>query len=229
MALGWLYLLNASILAALAWLLRDRSQVREGPAAWFMAWLCMGVITNILLLVSRAVPDDDISRSFWLAGYSSVNVLLLLLLLFVRSFTGGGRFRDVFWSLPALFSISVIILGGSSFSLRDQGVWRFELACRASLLPRSVMIFYALAAMALLAALYANMREGGTEAAERGVKYLLWALVIMFVTNAASPFVRQYVSPQLPIGEVGFTVGALLIALDLSWMKAGKKKSGAPT
>jgi len=222
LVLGWLYLLNASILAALAWLLQGRGQAGRGPSGWFQVWLWLGVATNILLFASRAIPDETISLSFWLAGYSSVTLLLLFLLMFVRSFAGGSGFRDIFFTLPALFSISLVLLGGGSFSLREEGVWRFDLSCRASLLPRTVMVLYALAALAWLVVLYVNVREGGSETAERGVRILLWALVIMFLTNAASPFIREYLSPQLPVGEAGFTLGSLLIALDLSWMKAWK-------
>jgi len=217
--LAWLYLLNAVILAVLAGFLWRMRMMPAGPYGWFMLWLYIGVVTNVLLFVSRAVPDATVSLSFWLAGYASVVFTLLVLLLFVRSFEGGSRFSYLLWTLPALFAASFILLGGSAFSLRDEGVWRFDLARRSSLVPRTIMVFYALAAVGYLAKLYVDVRGGGSERSERGVRYLLIAVAVMFLTNAASPFVRQYVSPLLPVGEVGFTLGALIIALDLSWLK----------
>jgi hypothetical protein len=227
LAVSWIYLLDAAILIAVIVFLVKREESWSDPLRWFMVWLGLNAVTNVLMFLSRAVPDSTVSQSFWLAAYCMATVLVVAGLFFVRSFEGGNDFQAIFWTVPACFSVSYILVAGGSVSIYEDGVWRFDLTERTVMVPLMVLFFYAVCSLVYLVKLYLDIRREGNVVARRGVAFILWAFAVIFVTNMASPFVRHYVSPLIPVGEIGSTLGALIIALDLSWVRARREKKQA--
>jgi hypothetical protein len=224
LAVSWIYLLDAAILLTIIYFLYTREEDRGAPLRWFTAWLALNALTNVLMFCSRAIPDRTISLSFWLVACCAATVLVLVGLFFARSFHGGNDFLAVFWTVPAFFSLAFILLAGDEVSIYEEGVWRFNFDERTAMLPVLVLAFYAVASLVYLCKLYLDVRKEGSDVARRGVAYLLIAFLVIFLTNMASPYIREYVNPLIPMGEVGGTMGALIIALNLSWMRAHRER-----
>lgn len=224
MAVSWIYLLDAAILLTIIYFLYTKEEDRGTPLRWFTAWLGLNALTNVLMFCSRAIPDTTISLSFWLVAYCSATILVLVSLFFVRSFEGGNDFLAIFWTIPALFSLAFVLLEGSEISVYEKGVWRFSFDNQAVMLPVLVLAFYAVASLIYLFKLNIDVRKEGSDVTRRGVAYLLVAFLAIFLTNMASPYIREYVNPLIPMGEVGGTLGGLIIALNLSWMRAHKER-----
>lgn len=224
MAVSWIYLLDAAILLAVIYFLFTREEERGIPLRWFMAWLGLNALTNVLMFCSRAIPDRTISLSFWLVGCCAATILALVSLFFIRSFEGGNDFLAVFWTVPALCGLAFILQAGGDVSIYENGVWRFNLDNQAAMLPVMILAFYAVASLVYLFKVNVDVRKEGSDVTRRGVAYLLVAFLVIFLTNMASPYVREYVNPLIPLGEVGSTLGALIIALNLSWVRARRER-----
>lgn len=224
MAVSWIYLLNAAIIISVMVYLFTREGGMSDPLRWFMVWLGLNAVANVFMFLSRAVPDPTISLSFWLVAYSTATLLVLVGLFFVRSFEGGNDFYAIFWTLPAFLSIAVILVEGSNFSVYEDGVWRFDINDGAVMIPLAVLFFYAVCSLVYLVKLYLDIRREGNEVARRGVSFILWAFIVIFASNMLSPFVRNYVNPLIPVSEIGNTIGCLLVAWDLSWVRARKER-----
>ncbi len=224
MAVSWFYLLGAAIIVFVMALLYAGRAEWNAPLRWFMAWMGLTVAANLLMFLSRVVPDPSVSQSFWLAAYCAATALVLTGLFFVRSFEGGGDFLALFLALPACLAVSVILVEGSRFSRCEDGVWRFTFDNVAVFIPLAVLAAYSIASLACLVRLYRDVRRGGNAVARRGVALILWAFAVIFFSNIMTPYVREAVDPRIPLGEAGSTLGCLLIALDLSWVRARKEK-----
>lgn len=224
MSVSWIYLVNAAILSYLIYRMFAGKVAWGVPMLWFVTWLGISVVANAFMFCSRAVPDYTIGLSFWLAARCAATLVVLVNFYFAHSFKGGDDFASIFWTLPALFNVALFLQYGSTMSVYEDGIWRSTFDSWVSILPVLIMTFYSVAALLYLTWLYRDLREGGNPLVRRGVAYLIMAFTIIFVTNVASPMVRDYLNPSIPLGEIGVTVGAVIIAYNLSWVKARMEK-----
>ncbi len=224
MSTAWLYLLNALIyLLIFFFVLRFKGRMGE-PYQWFSASLLLGTAAAAFLFFSRLAGDSLISLSFWIAGSCFTSAHILAIFFFARSFTVRNDFFLLIWSIPFLFNLAFYMVAGGRISVHSQGIWRYDLSNHAMIFPTLVMAFYTVFSLYYLFRLYLDLRREGEVIFQRACGVLLAAFLIMFLGNAFGPPLRHFVSYQIPLSEISVTVGALMIALDLSWMGIKTRK-----
>ncbi len=222
---GWLYLLNALIYLLIFFFVLRFKGKRGEPYQWFSASLLLGSAAAIFIFFSRISSDSLIGLSFWIAGSCFASAHILSIFFFARSFTKGNDFFLLIWSMPFLFNLSFFLVAGGRVSMYSDGIWRYDFGNQAMIFPNMILAFYALLSIYYLFRLYLDLRKGDEPVFQKAAGILLIALLIMFLGNAISPLLKYFISYRIPLSEVSVTVGALIIALDLSWMGIRTKKT----
>ncbi len=224
MSVSWIYLVNVAILSYLIYRMSRGKMAWGVPMRWFVAWLGLFIAANVFMFCSRAVPDHTISLSFWLAARCTATLIVLVSFYFARSFKGGNDFAAIFWTLPAFFDMALWLQYGGSMSVYEDGIWRTTFDSRVAILSLVILTFYSIATLVYLVRLYSDIGDDGDPLVRRGVAYLIVAFLVIFLTNVASPMVREYIHPSIPLGEIGATAGAIIITFNMSWIKARMEK-----
>lgn len=224
MSTSWIYLLNSAVLISLLFYLLRFKEVRGETYRWFLLWLLLNSSTGLLYFFSRAIDDRLISLTFLIAGNCVLTAMMLAGLCFARSFGTRNDFFSVMWSIPALFNASFFLVAQERVWVSEKGIWRFDLTHPEALVPISVIIFYSLATIYYLLRLYLDVRRGGEPVIQRGILLILLAFILMFLFHVAATYVRQYLDPRIPVSEVGNAIGAIIICVDLSWIKVKKER-----
>ncbi len=108
--------------AMAAWFKRYRFD-RGEPARWFFVMLVVFAVSMALSAISWWIKDDTISKSFWIAYWVALSCSAFLVFGFARSFGSKADFMLLFWAIPLMFDIALIIVGNNYLMERSGSTW----------------------------------------------------------------------------------------------------------
>jgi hypothetical protein len=207
------------------WYLRYRFDRKE-PSVWFFAWLVAAAASSAFGAASWWISDNGISEGFWVASAVCLSLTVFLIFAFARSFATEAGYTLVFWSVPLMFDVALIIYNSEVLFVRSGNGWVPKDYSTAFYVHVAIVSFYALLAIYHAVMLYVAMRSQAQRQELNSIRLILGGLIITFAAAVAGGWVRMSVNEEIPIIEVGMIVGALLIVLGIvgPWPGSGRDK-----
>lgn len=206
-----LRMLTAVVSCAMAaWFKRYRFN-RGEPALWFFAMLTTFALSMALSAVSWWVGDEAISKSFWIAYWIALSGSAFLVFCFARSFGPKADIGLLFWSIPLMFDVALIVVAERHIFERSGGTWVPVLASSAYIVHWSINAAYAVLSVYFCFIAYLALKSHGQREELVHFRFVLYGLVIIFISQLAAGLLRASLSPWNPIAELGTLAGAVLL------------------
>lgn len=208
-------MLLAVLLGGMAvWFIRSRPH-RGEPAQWFFALLVAAALSGVLSAVSWWIPDETISRSFWIAYWISLSLTVFLVFCFTRSFGSKADFTLLFWSIPIMLDLAIIIIDNAFLFERSGNTWAATADNAFVYLHIAIIVFYAGMSIYYCFMVYRALKSHDQKEESARFRYILAGLLVIFVSQLiAGPF-RSLFKPGNPINEIGTLIGTLLLLLGI--------------
>jgi hypothetical protein len=209
----YLRMFMAALFFAMAlWFRRYRFD-RGEPARWFFAMLVAFALSLALSAISWWIQDDTISKSFWIAYWVALSCSAFLVFGFARSFGSKADFKLLFWSIPLLFDIALIIVGNNYLVERNGSTWVPRIQNNVYYVHWAINGAYAVLSIYYCIMAYVALRTHDQKEEEIHFRYVLAGLLVIFVSQLAAGPIRAALNPGNPITEIGTLLGALLLLI----------------
>ncbi len=210
-----LLFVNAALfLGLLLWVILARGLHGE-VWLWFAAWLTLSTLHNLVMGISAVMGHGTASLDIWRGSQALLAVQALFLLLFARSFGREPGFSRLLWTIPAAFCAALVVYFPANLIDRTGHIYTVSTKHFAWLLFLIPIVFYVLAGIVYLAALYGLLHRTSPGQAEGGVALLLLAWLIFLVSFVLSQLGSQLGVSGLTAAHFGTFLTGLLVALAL--------------
>ena len=193
-----------------AWFIRYRYDGSE-TSVWFLAWLVATAVSYALRVVAYWVGDMTISRNFCIASFTVLAASLFLIFGFARSFSVDADYTLLFWSLPLMFVMALVIMNPEALFYRDGGFWVLKEFNATVTIFVAIYGLYALLGLYYAGMLYRTLRSHDQKRELHNFRYILGGLLVVFISAAVGGWLKASVSSGMPVLEIGNLIGALLI------------------
>jgi hypothetical protein len=213
-------LLLAVIMGGMAaWFTRSHTE-RGEPGYWFLALLLTASVCALLGAVALWVGDDTISQSFWIARCATLSLSIFLVFCFARSFNSTTNYTLLFWALPFLLDLSIIIVDIQHIYNRSGRDWMINTPNALSYIHLAIAVFYAAVSFYFWYMVYSALKAHEDRKKSVRISYMLAGLLIIFASQVAVAPLRAYLSSASPIVEAGSLLGAFLLWLGIAEPRA---------
>ena len=202
------------------WFLRYRFDRKE-PSTWFFLWLVAASAIYTFNAASYWVTSPTISQSFWIASSVSLSVTVFLIFGFARSFSVEADYTLLFWSVPLMFNVSMVIVNADSLFRRSGKAWIPQGYNAYVGVYIAIDTFYAVLAIYYAVMLYRALKSHDQKKDSGNARYVLEGLVLVFISAAIGGWLKTSVNAQIPVFEIGTVIGALLIMRGVAGPKVG--------
>lgn len=224
-----LRLLLAVLFGGMAiWFRRFRFN-RGEPACWFFAFLVAVAVSSALSAASWWIRDDTISRSFWVAHWGTLSLSVFLTFGFARSFSNKADYTLLFWSLPLMFDLAIIVVDSHLLLRRSGNSWVPYTDNAFFFSHIAINLLYALMSLYYCFMVYATLRSHGQKEEAAHFGYVLAGLLVIFASQFVAGSLRAALNPGNPITEAGTLLGSALLLIGVVEPKIGfleKNKQG---
>ena len=193
-----------------AWFRRYRYDRKE-PSIWFFVWLVASAVSYALGAVAYLVADMTISQDFWIASSAVLAASLFLIFGFARSFSVDAGYMLLFWSLPLMFNMALVIVNPEALFFRNGDLWVLKELNTTVAIYIAINGFYAFLALCYAVMLYRTLRSHEQERELHNFRYVLGGLLVLFSFAAIGGWLKASVNPQIPVLEIGSLIGAVII------------------
>ncbi len=210
-----LRLLLAILMGGMAvWFMRSSSE-RGEAGYWFLALLLVASTSALLSAVSWWVKGDTVSRSFWMAHTITLSLSIFLVFCFTRSFNSKPNFTLLFWSLPFMLDLAIIIVDAGHLVQRSGRAWVPKGGNAFLYLHMGIAVFYAVISLYYCFMVYNALKLSDERRKSVRFGYILAGLLIIFASQLMAASLHAILSPSSPVAEAGSLVGAFLLWLGI--------------
>jgi hypothetical protein len=203
----------AALFCAMAvWFKRYRFE-RGEPARWFFLMLIAFALSLALSAISWWIRDDTISKSFWIACWVALSCSAFLLFGFARSFGSKADFTLLFWSIPLLFDIALIIIGNNVLMERVGSTWVPRAERNVYYLHWAINGAYAVLSVYYCIMAYLALKSHDQREETAHFRYVLAGLLVIIISQLAAGPLRAALNPGNPISEIGTLLGTVLLLI----------------
>ncbi len=193
-----------------AWFLRYRYD-RSEPSIWFFSWLVTTAFSYVLGTVAYWVGDTTLSRNFWIASFAVFTASLFLIFGFARSFSVDASYMLLFWALPLMVGMALVIVNPEALFSRSGDLWILKEYSAPVVIFVAINALYALLALYYAGMLYRTLRSHDQKRELHNFRYILAGLLVFFISAAVGGWLKSSVNSEMPVLEIGNLIGALLI------------------
>ena len=210
-----LLFVNAALfLGLLIWVIAAH-RLRGEVWWWFAAWLGLASLHNLVMGISAVMGPSTASLDLWRGAQALLAVEAVFLLLFARSFGREPGFARLLWSAPAAFCVALMIYFPVGLIQRTGRIYTVSTGNIEWLLFLIIIVFYVLAGIIYLAALYGLLHRSSPGEYERGAALLVLAFLIFMVSFVLSQLSSELGATALSAAHFGTFLTGLLVALAL--------------
>ncbi len=207
--------INAALfLGLLTWVVLARHLRRE-VWWWFAAWLKLSALYNLALAISAFMDAGASALDVWRIAQGLLALQAVFLTLFARSFVREPGFSRLLWSVPAAFCVSLAVYFPAGSVVRTGRLYTVPTSNVEWILFPVIVVFYTLAGVIYLAALYGVLRRSESREPERGAALLVLAFLIFMVSFVLSQLGSELGASALSIAHFGTFLTGLLVTLAL--------------
>lgn len=203
-------LLAALIGGMAAWFMRSRSD-RGEPGWWFLALLLTASLSALLSAISWWIGDETISRSFWMAHWITLSLSICLVFCFTRSFNSKPDLTLLFWSLPFMLDLALIIIDGQYLFERSGNTWMPQGDNAFVYLHIGISAFYAAISLYNCVMVYNALKLHDEKEKSMRFRYILAGLLVIFAAQVVVAPLRAVTTSASPVAEGGTFIGGLLL------------------
>ncbi len=200
-------------LGLLVWVIKTRRL--RGELWWFAAWLGLASLHNLVMGISAVMGQGTASLDLWRGAQALLAVEAVVLLLFARSFGREPGFARLLWSAPAALCVTLVIYFPAGLITRTARIYTVSTGNIEWLLFLIIIVFYVLAGIIYLAALYGLLHRSSPGESEQGAALLVLAWLIFLVSFVLSQLGSALGAAALSVAHFGTFVTGLLVALAL--------------
>ncbi len=182
---------------------------------WFAAWLGLSSLFNLAMAISAVLSPGTASLDIWRGAQALLAAGAVFLLLFARSFGREWGFAQLLWSIPAAFGVALVIYFPAHLITRTGRIYTISSENIEWLVFLIIAVFYVLAGIIYLAALYGLLRRESPRGPERGAALLILAFLIFLVSFVLSQLGTHLGAAALSAAHFGTLLTGLLVALAL--------------
>jgi hypothetical protein len=218
-----LRMILAVILCAMAaWFKRYRFD-RGEPAHWFFALMIVFALSLGLSAISWWIRNDAISKSFWIAYWLALSGSSFLVFCFSRSFGPKADFKLLFFSIPLMFNLALVIVNETYLLERSGSTWVPQTGNAVYFVYWGINAVYAVLSVYYCVVAYVALRSHGQKEETANFRYVLYGLVVIIISQLAAGPLRAALNPGNPVSEIGTLAGMLLLLVGVMEPKLSLK------
>jgi hypothetical protein len=205
------------------WFMRYRYDRKE-QSVWFFMWLTASAASFAFSAMSWWVRDMTISEDLWIASFVCLTFSVFLIFGFARSFSVEARFTLLFWALPLMLDIAIVVVGSQAIFRRDGNSWIPKGYTSVFYLQIALNSFYALLAVYYIVVLYIALKPHAQKQEFDNVRFIMAGLLITLFSISVGGWLRTSISPDVALTELGTIIGTLLILRGIVGPNLGFRK-----
>ena len=175
--------------------------------------LIAAAVSVLLSALSWWIGDETISRSFWIAHLMALSLSIFLVFGFTRSFNSKTDFTLLFWSLPFMLDMAIIIVDSQYLFERSGNSWIPRGDNAFVYLHIGIAVFYAAISLYYGFMVYNALKLHDQREKSIRFRYILAGLLVIFAAQVVAAPIRAVLTTTSPVAEGGTLIGALLLWL----------------